>query len=462
MDGGLSYKEFCTRKLNVLFLEGLTDHLRESAEPAPDAQWRGYLDAIGSGIDQSNVCVLIDLARFLSCHSNSASISVVGPSLLPLLDWVLSSTATSQLDRVFADPYFISALFVLSRVSLHPEFDFSVFAKPFCELLLRTAVGSSEYSAALAISLLTRFAESSLENLGALEQIEYSRRMTDIVSDPKSVDSRVFALFSLIPVLRAPDYVPVQRPLFEKIMHLITFKSDHGDPGDCLVDCAVMYCCDVFILTSPKCRSIAIQNRAIDFALFRLLAPHKLNDLSIQKVASEILMFIISLKIPEHIDVVFQRNIVKAIWLLLCQQADDQSIIIGLQLLAFLVDQIPDSWVLVRQHRLVPVVCRRLESSSARAKCEAVKALAAILENSELAVEIGPCGGFRMMFESLCGIPADLAVRVVEVLRITRGRCSGFDAFISPEEALADLEMVACETSDELAEQIELARAMFE
>jgi hypothetical protein len=95
----------------------------------------------------------------------------------------------------------------------------------------------------------------------------------------------------------------------------------------------------------------------------------------------------------------------------------------------------------------------------ARPKCEA---LAALLENSDAAMEIGPCGGFRTMFESLCGIPVDVAVSVVEALRITRRRCSRFEGFISPEEALADLEMVVCDTSDELAGQIELARGMFE
>jgi hypothetical protein len=462
MAGRLRYKSFCTQKLNGLFLEALPDRLRESAEAATDAQWRGFVDAIGSLIDESNVCLLPDLARFLSCHPTVASISVVEPALLPIVDWLLASTSPAQLDRAFAGPHFISALFILSTASRDPEFDFSAFARPFCELLLSTAARSSEYSAALAISILTRFAESSLENLGVLETIEYSGRMIDIVSDPKSVDSRLFALFSLVPVLQAPDYVAVQRPLFEKIMHQVTFRSGPRDPVDYSVDCAVMYCCDVFIRTSPKCRSIAIQNRAIDFALFGLQAPHKLDGFSIQKFASRILMFIIALKIPEYTDLVFQRNIIKAMWLLLCQQADNESLIIGLRLLAFLAEQVPDSCRLIREHRLVPVVCRRLESSSARAKCEAVKALAALLENSDSAMEIGPCGGFRMMFESLCGIPADLAVRVVEALRRTRGRCAGFDAFISPEDALADLEMVVCDTSDELAEQIELAREMFE
>jgi len=113
---------------------------------------------------------------------------------------------------------------------------------------------------------------------------------------------------------------------------------------------------------------------------------------------------------------------------------------------------------------LIPIICKQFESSSVKAKCESLKALITILENSnqELTLEIGSCDGFRIMFDSLCGIPTSLDAKVIEMIRRTNERCDIFNQFISREDAIADLEIVVCDTSNELAEQVELARRMLE
>jgi len=180
-------------------------------------------------------------------------------------------------------------------------------------MLLAIATLSSEYSGPLAISILTRFAEKSLSHLNNLEAINYSKQMIQIVLHSLSVDSRVFALFSLIPIFQVQDYTKTQRPLFEDIMHLVSFKSDYQDRIDYTVEYAVMYCCDAFVHTSPKCRSIAIQNGVIDFALYGLQTPRKSKGLSCQKVALEILMCFLSLKVPEYTDLILMKNIFQTI-----------------------------------------------------------------------------------------------------------------------------------------------------